>query len=55
MENYIPPERSLWEENIKHLATVMKGYGIPAVSGSTVKIYRQANENIHLNYANILS
>jgi pyruvate formate lyase activating enzyme len=38
MEEFTPPERSVWEENIKHLAAVMKEYGIPAVPGSTVKI-----------------
>jgi pyruvate formate lyase activating enzyme len=38
MGSYTPPERSVWEENIKHLVTVMKGYGVPAVAGSTVKI-----------------
>jgi hypothetical protein len=55
MGSYTPPERSVWEENIKHLAAVMKGYGVPAFAGSTIKIYRQANENVHLNYVNILS
>ena len=37
LEANTQPERSVWEGNIRHLASVMKGYGVPAVAGSTVK------------------
>ncbi|TEB05718.1 Benzylsuccinate synthase activating enzyme [Pelotomaculum schinkii] len=38
MADFKPVERSVWEQNIKHLVEIMKSYGIPAVPGTTNKI-----------------
>ncbi len=39
MEDYVPPERSVWESNLQHLADMLvQDYGIPAVAGSSKKI-----------------
>jgi pyruvate formate lyase activating enzyme len=38
MDNFIPPERSVWEENLLHLTGILKEYGIPVVAGSTAKM-----------------
>lgn len=37
MNYLIPPERNIWESNIKNLADVLSSYGITAVAGTTVK------------------
>jgi pyruvate formate lyase activating enzyme len=37
-EDFIPPERSVWEKNILELTEILQGYGIPAVAGSNVKL-----------------
>lgn len=37
MGGFTPPERGVWEENIRHLVGIMKAYGVPAVAGSSVK------------------
>jgi pyruvate formate lyase activating enzyme len=37
-EDFIPPERSVWEENILELTELLRGYGVPAVAGSNVKL-----------------
>ncbi len=37
MGNFTPPERSVWEDNIRCLVGIMKEYGVPAVAGSSVK------------------
>ena len=35
--DYIPPERAVWEANLLDLAGLLAGIGIPAVAGSNVK------------------
>lgn len=37
MGSFQIPERTLWEENIRHLTEIMKTYGVPAVAGTTTK------------------
>ena len=37
MCDFSPPERSVWEANLLHLAGVMQEYGVPAVAGTTQK------------------
>jgi len=37
MDYMIPPERDVWEKNIKHLAYLLASYGIAAAAGTTVK------------------
>ena len=41
LENYIPPERPVWEKNLIELAELLKEYGIPAVAGSTEKMAKE--------------
>jgi pyruvate formate lyase activating enzyme len=38
MEDFIPPERSVWEKNLLELTGILKEYNIPAVAGSTSKM-----------------
>jgi pyruvate formate lyase activating enzyme len=38
MDYLIPPERNVWEKNIKYLVELMISYGINAVAGTTVKM-----------------
>ncbi len=38
MGDFIPPERAVWEKNLLDLTEILKGYGIPAVAGSTSKM-----------------
>lgn len=38
MDDVKPVERSVWEENILHLAEIMRSYGIAAEAGTTSKI-----------------
>ena len=35
---FIPPQRSVWENNLLDLTGILKEYGIPAVAGSTSKM-----------------
>jgi pyruvate formate lyase activating enzyme len=37
MDYLTPPERSVWEKNIIHIADLMKSYGVLAVAGTNVK------------------
>jgi pyruvate formate lyase activating enzyme len=37
-EDFVPPERSVWEENILELTEILREYGVPAVAGSNVKL-----------------
>jgi len=37
MDYLVPPERNVWEKNIKHLADLLSSYGIAAAAGTTVK------------------
>lgn len=37
MGSFTPPERRVWEENIRRLVGMMREYGVPAVAGSSVK------------------
>jgi pyruvate formate lyase activating enzyme len=37
-DDYVPPERNVWEANIFQLVAVMKSYGVPAVAGSSTKL-----------------
>ncbi len=37
MADFTPPERSVWEADIRHLVEVMQEYGVPAVAGTTKK------------------
>ncbi len=37
MEYLVPPERSVWEMNIKYLAELLASYGIAASAGATAK------------------
>lgn len=38
-DDYVPPEREVWEENLKRLVTVLREeYGLPAVAGSGQKL-----------------
>jgi pyruvate formate lyase activating enzyme len=37
MNYFTPPERSVWEKNIKRIAGVLQSYGIPAVAGTGAK------------------
>ena len=36
--DFIPPERSVWENNLLELTEILKEYGIPAVAGSSAKM-----------------
>ncbi len=38
MENFTPPDRSVWENNLLELTEILKEYGVPAVAGSTTKM-----------------
>jgi pyruvate formate lyase activating enzyme len=38
MDNFVPPERAVWEKNLLELTEILKEYGIPAVAGSTAKM-----------------
>ncbi|MBP7736505.1 MAG: glycyl-radical enzyme activating protein [Spirochaetes bacterium] len=38
MNYFTPPERTIWEQNIKRIAEHMQSYGIPAVAGAGNKI-----------------
>ena len=49
MGNFTPPERSVWEENIRRLVGIMKEYGIPAVAGASVK-YQADNFDNYREY-----
>lgn len=40
MDNFIPPERAVWENNLLHLTEILKEYGIPAVAGSTSRMIK---------------
>lgn len=37
MNYFNPPEREIWEENIKRIAAILQSYGIPAVPGTGAK------------------
>ena len=41
MDDYIPPERPVWEKNLIELTGILKEYNIPAVAGSTAKMARE--------------
>jgi len=38
MDDFITPERQVWEKNLLELAEILKEYGIPAVAGSSGKM-----------------
>ena len=38
MEDFVPPERPVWEKNLLELTEILKEYNIPAVAGSTSKM-----------------
>jgi pyruvate formate lyase activating enzyme len=38
MNDFIPPERSVWEENLIELTEILKEYNIPAVAGAAAKM-----------------
>lgn len=38
MNYFKPPERDVWEKNIRRIAEIMQSYGIPAVPGTGAKI-----------------
>jgi len=38
MDDFIPPERPVWEKNLLELTDILKEYGIPAVAGSSAKM-----------------
>lgn len=38
MDYLLPTERSVWEENIKHLVNLMLCLGLPATAGATAKV-----------------
>jgi pyruvate formate lyase activating enzyme len=40
MEGFVPPERPVWEKNLLELTEILKEYDIPAVAGSSRKIYQ---------------
>ena len=37
MGSFTPPERNIWEKDIRYLVSIMKEYGVPAVAGASVK------------------
>jgi pyruvate formate lyase activating enzyme len=37
MKYFNPPEREIWEKNIKRIAAILQSYGIPAVPGTGAK------------------
>ncbi|MFZ1036103.1 MAG: hypothetical protein WAN57_02745, partial [Smithella sp.] len=37
MNYFNPPEREIWEKNIKRIAAILQSYGIPAVPGTGAK------------------
>ena len=37
-DDFIPPERPVWEKNLLELTGILQEYGIPAVAGSTSKM-----------------
>jgi len=39
MNYFNPPEREIWEKNIKRIAAILQSYGIPAVPGTGAKIH----------------
>ena len=41
MDDFILPERSVWEENLLELAEILKEYNIPAVAGSTARMVKE--------------
>lgn len=41
MDDFIPPERSVWEENLLELTEILKEYNIPAVAGATTKMVKE--------------
>jgi len=40
MGDFLPPERPVWEKNLLELTEILKGYDIPAVAGSSSRIYQ---------------
>jgi pyruvate formate lyase activating enzyme len=40
MGDFVPPERPVWEKNLLELTEILKGYGIPAVAGSSQKLFQ---------------
>lgn len=41
MDDFIPPERSVWEQNLIELAGIFKEYNIPAVAGSSERMMKK--------------
>jgi len=43
---YLPPiERSVWEENIKHLVNLVLSFKIPATAGASAKKLQAESKN----------
>ena len=39
MGDFVPPERPVWEKSLLELTEILKGYGIPAVAGSSGRMF----------------